>query len=234
MSAETHPKLSQVHAEGSLILNVTVSHFKLSKNAIIPKTIQTNTEQQFDGIDLSKQSNQTLDSMPFLEFDRFQVMNATSAMESGILNKTDGNCAESSPNFALSTLSEYVNPSVFRTNEDALHAAGLSRYVDLVSFTVKPLRSDVEFGGMSVAAWEIGEHPHNVYEVYMGWYLGENGAYGSFPVAPRDYFEGWGEKVNYIEMSAYTIDEDDDYKEVPWPFCLDDIVFELRDKGDDE
>jgi hypothetical protein len=37
-----------------------------------------------------------------------------------------------------------------------------------------------------------------------------------------------------MEMSAYTIDEDDDYKEVPWPFCLDDIVFELRDKGDDE
>ena len=162
-------------------------------------------------------------------------MNATSALESGILNKTDLDCAESSPNFGLSMVGKYVAPSVFRTNEAVLHAAGLSKYVDLVGFTVKPLRSNITFGGMSVAAWEIGEHPHDVDEVGIGWNLDEEtGAFGSFPVVPRDYFAGWGEKVNYIEMSAYTVDFDNEYKTVPWPFCLDDIVFEVREKGDDE
>jgi hypothetical protein len=42
MSAETHPRLSQVHTEGSLILNVTVSYFKPNKNAIIPKKKNSN------------------------------------------------------------------------------------------------------------------------------------------------------------------------------------------------
>ena len=166
----------------------------------------------------------------------YQVMNSTAAMIKGLLNETDADCAESAPNFILSLPSEYTTPSIFHTSDNALAAAGLSKYVDLISFTVKPLKSkgsNVQFGGMDIAAWEVdGKHPNNVHEVYLGFYAEEDGSFGSFPIEPREYFEGWGEKVNWVEMSGYTIDEDDNI--VPSEFCLDNILFEVREKRGDE
>ena len=78
-----------------------------------------------------------------------------------------------------------------------------------------------------------GKHPKNVHELYLGYFLNEDtGAYDPFPIEPREYIEGWGERVNWVEMSGYTIDDDDNL--APWEFCLDDIVFEVREKGGDE
>lgn len=195
---------------------------------------RSNIHQQFDAIDLSKQANRSLNSVPFVDFEKFQVVNSTAAMKSGMLNESDWNCAESSPNFILSIPSEYTAPSIFHTNDKKLSAAGLSKYVDLVSFTIKPLRSNAEFGGVDIAAWEVdGKHADNVQELYLGFFKDEDtNAFNPFPIAPRDYFEGWGEKVNWIEMSAYTIDDEDNLN--PWEFCLDNIVFEVREKRDDE
>ena len=161
-------------------------------------------------------------------------MNSTSASTKGILNETDMDCASSSPNFVMSIPSEYSAPSIWHTNDEGLAAAGLSPYVDLISFVVKPVHSDVDFGGISIAAWQLdGKHPKNVHEIYLGFYRNEDtGAFEPFPIEPREYIEGWGEKVNWVEMSGYTIDDENNL--TPWEFCLDDIVFEVREKSGDE
>ena len=192
---------------------------------------------QFDGIDMSKEANHTLNSVPFINFEKYQIVNSTAATASGMLNETDLDCAESSPNFALAITSKYQAPSIFHTDEESLTAAGLSKYMDLISFTLKPRhpgKIKAEFAELDIAAWTIdGKDVLNVQELFVGWYADEDtGGFAPFPLEPRAIFgEPWGEKVNWIEMAAAIFDEDDNF--IPWEFCLDNINFEVREKSKD-
>lgn len=185
---------------------------------------------------MSKGANRTLNSIPFIDFEKYQIVNSTGAIDSGMLNKTDSDCAESTPNFAMAVTSQYQAPSIFHTNEESLAAAGLSKFMDLISFTLKPRHPgniSAEFAELDIAAWTIDGHDvQNVQELFVGWYPEEDtGAFGPFPLEPREFFEGWGEKVNWIEMAAFVIDEDDNL--IPWEFCLDNLVMEVREKSRD-
>ena len=161
-----------------------------------------------------------------MNFDRFVAINTTAAVAQGIMHPNDTDSATSKPNAIRSIPQEHQTPAVFRSDDAVLAAVGLSRYFDLISIALKPLSSSAEFAYVDIYAWEIDENePKNVYEVGLGWYL-EDGAYPVWEISPREFIEGWGDKVNFIEMSAATVDEENNIE--PWEFSLDDIVVDFH------
>ena len=167
-------------------------------------------------MDLSDSPNRTLTKFPYMDFDRFQVINTTSSIEKGYMNSSDIDCAPSSPNAIHNIPQEHQTPAIIKSNEVALAAMGLSKYFDLVSIAAKPLTSNMEFAYVEMNAWEIdGKHAKNVHSLLLGFYL-EDGAFPVFELSPREFIEGWGEKVNWIELQASVID--DEGIEYPWEF----------------
>ena len=146
----------------------------------------------------------------------------------------DVDCGASAPNAIHSIPQEYSTPAVFRSNESSLAAVGFSPYFDFVSLSVKPLWSSKAVAAyIEISAWEIdGKHPQNVYELFVGFGRDPddvNSTFVAFEFSPREYFEGWGEKVNWVEMTAMALDED--YVETPWKFCMDNIVVDFRSES---
>lgn len=64
-------------------------------------------------------------------------------------------------------------------------------------------------------------------ELGVGWYT-EDGTFEPWPLEPKLFVEGWGEKVNFIEISG----EDDDGN--PASFCIDNILLDFHKPYDDE
>lgn len=178
--------------------------------------------------------------MPLLKFELFQVFNTTSGVENNLMNISDMDCAASYPNSLVSVLSDY-NPAIFHIEDKAMNAAGLSKYVDLISFSIKPMIPpfleekgiNLDGGFMDIYAWELdGHHPNNVHEAFMAWGVSDKGGMPAWHITPSEYIPGWGEKINFVELSASVLDED--YNEYRTEFCLDNLVFEVREKGNDE
>ena len=177
--------------------------------------------------------NKTIEKFPFFEFDRFEVINTTAAVGKGLMNSSDADCAVSKPNAMKSVLQERASTAIFRSNAEELAAINFSPFFDFVSFAAKPLGSNTaDFAIMEMNVWTIdGKDVLNVDSLYIGW----DPINGSFPVLelePRAIFEGWGAKVNWVELSATTLDEEGN--ETPWEFCVDNIVMEFRELDRDK
>ena len=81
---------------------------------------------QFDSIDMSKNATKPLTGHHYLEFDNYELVNITSAVESGLVNKSDSDCAASSPNAVHSLVLDYATPSLFKSNATAALASANS------------------------------------------------------------------------------------------------------------
>ena len=138
----------------------------------------------------------------------------------------DIDCAASAPNAIRSVVGEYANPGIFRTNATKLNAIGISEYFDLIEFTLKPLGPiKAEYIYTDIAAWTIDQdnRPLNVQELGLGWYVDEDGFTESWELAPGEYFEGWGDKVNWVEIGTYN------ELGLPVMFSLDNVVVGLHE-----
>ena len=108
----------------------------------------------------------------------------------------------------------------------------MTEYYDLISFVVKPLGPvSGDYVVVSVIAWEIdGKIPKDFHTVAVLWSSKSEYCVPVY-VEPKLFREGWGEKVNWVEMEAY-----DNNGEI-LDFCVDDVVVEFRGKaheGDNE
>lgn len=165
-----------------------------------------------------------------MELDRVEVINTTAAASKGMLHSSDLDCAASWPNAIRSTPQEFATNSILRSNATALAAMNVSEYFDFVNIAVKPLRSSIDFAYVTINVWEIdGKTPKNFDSLFIG-FPSQNGSFSPIEFQPRDYFEGWGEHVNWVEIYARTID--DNNEEEPWEFCVDNLVLEFE-KVDD-
>ena len=152
------------------------------------------------------------------------MINATAANQSGILASGDVDCAQSAPNAIRSIMERYANPSVIRSNATALNAIGMSEYFDLISLTLKPLGPGEDWPYMMISAWELdGKEPVDVQELGIGWAESDKGFFEPWELEPRMYIYKWGEKVNYIELAAYS-DEGE-----PLQFAIDNMLLGLHE-----
>lgn len=179
---------------------------------------------------MSKTANRTLASLEhMILFDHYEVVNTTAAVLGGYLDAEDVDCATSKPNAIRSASKKYWTPSVFRSNATALAALNVTEFFDLVSFAAKPLGDSEAWTYIVIDAYELdGKVIKDWHELAIGW--GEQtGHLEPIQLEPREYFEGWGEHVNWVEFDARNDDGE------PVPFCLDDIVLEfVNDHGDDD
>ena len=182
---------------------------------------------QFDEIDLSKTPNRTLSVIDFMEFERFSVINTTAMNAKGWLADDDLGVAVTAPNAIVSVPNEFGGPSIFKSNATALHAFNVSEYFDFISFAVTPLGPVTDFIYLDINAWTIeGKTPINFQSLGIGW-DGEDMDYMQpWIIEPREYFEGWGEKVNWIEIKG-----GNEYEE-PWQFALDNVVLEFHKRNE--
>ena len=164
-----------------------------------------------------------------MQFEHFGIVNSTAANKAGYLADDDMDCAASKPNAIHTELQEFRNPSIFRSNTTALHALNASQYFDFVSFTVKPLGPVTDFIYLDITAWTIDEDktPTNVQSLGIGWDGEDQDYLEPWEFSPREYFEGWGEKVNWVEIQG-----GNEYDE-PWEFTIDNLVLEFH-KLDEE
>lgn len=155
------------------------------------------------------------------------MINTTAAAAKGFIGQGDMNCAQSKPNAIRSIPQQYPAASIIKSNRTALEAAGMSPYFDLVSFTLKPLGPAPTWMLVSITAWEIdGREPKNIQDLFLFW--GEDEGYlDPFPMEPRQYFENWGEKVNWVEIEAQTSEGEH------WEVCVDDVVLQFHEQNDD-
>lgn len=133
-------------------------------------------------------------------------------------------CAASMPNALRSIPQRYAAPALFRSNATALNAVNVSEYFDFISFSIKPLGPAP--GGMYavIQAWEIeGGVAKDVQDIAIGWVY--PGYQERYDIEPRLLFEGWGEKVNWVEVQAFT--EEDE----PWELCIDNVVLQFHKEG---
>ena len=179
---------------------------------------------QFDSIDLTKTVNRTLTSLPYMVFTGYEVVNTTAAAENGYLDAGDINSATSKPNAIHSIARDFPTVSNFRSNATALAAINVTEFFDLVSFAVKPLGPAEAYSYMLVDAYEIGSKGiENWHSLALGW--GEQtGFLQPVQLEPREYFPGWGEKVNWVEIEARSDDNE------PMEFCVDDIVLDFKER----
>lgn len=167
--------------------------------------------------------------MPFLNFDRFVVMNTSNAVDQGYLHINDSNCAQSKPNALHSILPVHATPAVFRSNPDALAAHNASQFYSIKSLAIKPV-GELESGAtVWITPWEIdGDRVRSEDAMMIMW--GSVGHVNSFLLQPEKLFSGlgWGKKVNWVEIEAQSRSGE------PLEFCLDDLILQFYDLDDKE
>lgn len=177
---------------------------------------------------MKHESNRTLTSYKYFAFDQINIVNTTGATEKGIWNSGDKDCAVSYPNALHGYRHRYPTPSVIRSNPKALASHNLSQTFDLLSFTIKPLRADHEWSSIVIGTYRL-EGPDGPAEFVDGIFAGwgpSKGFLDPLNLAPNEFWPGWGERINWIEIEAYDGDL------TPWEFCLDNL--ELRFHADEK
>ena len=153
-------------------------------------------------------------------------MNSTAANEHGFLARGDIDCAVSKPNALHNIPTTYRVPSVIRSNATALATFNLTGYFDIISLSFKPLGPAPQFTHITVDAWKIdGKQPTYVDGMFSSWQE-QTGFLRPVTVYPNEYWPGWGQNVNWIEIEARTGDDE------RWEFCVDNIVLRFHKEGE--
>ncbi|KAK3687137.1 hypothetical protein LTR37_019130 [Vermiconidia calcicola] len=208
-------------------LPITLGPWELFKDEKHPLRMN----MTFDDVDLNGLASKTLTSFGPIDLDRFEAVNVTAAINKGLMHPKDTDSAVSKPNALHSIPKKIAAPSVLRSNLGILAWMNLSPNFDLVSFAVKPVTDNSEYAWMSVTVWQIDYDegvPRNFDDIYI-YFPSVNGTYDVFDIEPREYFEGWGKNVNYVEFS---VEAGDDFK--PLDFTIDNIVIDFHKLEEDK
>ena len=191
-------------------------------------TTNVKANKQFDQIDLTDKPNRTLTGLPFLEFKQFEVINTTAAVEKGFLAKEDMDCAVSKPNTLHQMMGLHPTPSIIQANATALAEHNLSEYFDIIGFAFKPLGPVPDYSSISVEVWRIeGKVPTLVDSMAAGWFQ-QKGFLPPITLFPSEYWPGWGQKVNWVQIEAQTETGE------PLEFCVDNLVLRFHKNDEDE
>ena len=154
-------------------------------------------------------------------------MNTTAAREHDFIAHGDLDCSVSQPNALRSLPKSYITPAVIRVNNTALAAANLSDFFDVVSFSWKPMGPAPPYTYITMEVWRLEDtKPAFLSSLYNSWGRAKGFLAPTF-LEPPEYWPGWGKRANWIEMQAWTGDEE------PWEFCLDNLVLRFYAKEAD-
>lgn len=189
------------------------------------------TAQQFDNTWLVGGVNKTYEQDDFLAFSHFGIVNVFNAQQKGYIHAKDLDCAATKPHALFTWPNNFTASSVIQANATALAAAGLSEFFDFIAVTWKPFGPAEDFTWIELDAWRIegaelaaaGKRKATLISSLSHSWVGYDDDDGDsfFPAAtiqPSEWWEGWGEGVNWLEIKAKAGDGR------PWDLCLDNLL----------